>query len=68
MWLDSEDETHDSEYLISSRARSLMQRLARSLETVGIDVSPKRPAHGTGYLTAFAEAIDSLLAMMGSGK
>jgi hypothetical protein len=66
-WLDNEAETEDSEYLISSRARSLMQQLARDLEIAGLDLTPKQPVHGTAYLPAFAEAVESLLAAM-SGR
>ncbi len=67
-WLDSAAEANDSDYLISSQARGLMQHVTRDLEIAGIDVSPKRPAPGTAYLPVFAEAVESLLAMMRSGQ
>jgi hypothetical protein len=67
-WLDNEAETKDSEYLISSRARSLMQHITRDLEIAGIDPTPKHPVHGTAYLPAFTEAVESVLAMMGVGQ
>jgi hypothetical protein len=67
-WLDDAAEANDSEYLISSQARSLIQHVTRDLEIAGIDVSPKRPAPGTAYLPVFAEAVESLLAMMRSGQ
>jgi hypothetical protein len=66
-WLDNEAETKDSEYLISSRARSLMEHVTRNLEMAGIDLSPNRPVHGAAYLSAFAEAVESLLTLMGVG-
>jgi hypothetical protein len=66
-WLDNEADTEDSEYLISSRARSLMQHVSRNLEIAGVDFAQKRPAHGMAYLSTFAEAVESLLAMMGVG-
>jgi hypothetical protein len=64
-WLDNEAETKDSEYLVASRARSLMEHVSRNLEMAGIDFPPNRPVHGTAYLSAFAEAVESLLTMMG---
>jgi hypothetical protein len=68
MWLDNEAESKDSEYLISSRARSLTQHVTRNLEIAGIDFSSERPVHGTAYLLAFAEAVESLLAILGAGQ
>ena len=68
MWLDDEAEATDSDYLVSSRARNLMQHVTRDLEIAGIDVSPKRPAPGTAYLPIFAEALESILAMMRAGQ
>jgi hypothetical protein len=64
-WLDNEAETEDSEYLISSRARDLMERVNHDLEMAGLDVSPTRPTHGTAYLSTFADTVQSLLAKMG---
>jgi hypothetical protein len=45
-----------------------MQHVTRDLEIAGIDVSPKHPAHGTAYLPIFAEAVESVLAMMRVGQ
>jgi hypothetical protein len=67
-WLDNESKTEDSEYLASSRARRLMEHVARDLEIAGIDFRSKRAVHGTGYLSTFAEVVDSVLAMMGVGR
>jgi hypothetical protein len=67
-WLDNEVGTKDSEYLVSSRARRLMQQLTHDLEIAGINLTAKRPAHGTAYLPVFAEAVESLLAMMSIGQ
>jgi hypothetical protein len=63
-WLDRSAQTNDSDYLISSRARNLMERLNHSLEMVGIDVSPRRSAHGEAYLSTFEDIVGSLLAKM----
>lgn len=64
-WLEKEAETNDSEYLISSRARNLMERVTHNLEMAGLDVSPRGPALGAAYLSTFADAVESLLAKMG---
>jgi hypothetical protein len=64
-WLENEAETNDSEYLISSRARNLMERVTHDLEMAGLDVSPRHPAHGAAYLSTFADVVESILAKMG---
>jgi hypothetical protein len=64
MWLDEKAGTAESDYLIASQARSLMSRLARDLEAAGIDIQPGRPAHGTAYLSIFAETTNALLARL----
>lgn len=63
-WLDRVAVTEDSEYLISSRARDLMERVAPDLEMAGLDVLPKYPSHGTAYLSVFVDTVNSLLAKM----
>jgi len=64
-WLDEKAGTAESEYLIASQARSLMNRLACDLEAAGIDLPRPRAAHGTAYLTVFAETSSALLARLG---
>lgn len=66
MWLDEKAGTAESDYLIASQARSLMNRLTRDLETAGIDVQNRRPAHGTAYLPVFTEISNALLARLGA--
>ncbi|MGO9083516.1 MAG: hypothetical protein ACLQDY_31585 [Streptosporangiaceae bacterium] len=65
-WLENETGTTDSEYLISSRARDLIERVTTDLEMVGLATSPGRPLHGAAYLSAFADTVESLLARMGA--
>jgi len=65
IWLDEKADTAESEYLIASQARSLMNRLARDLEAAGIDLPRRQPAHGTAYLPVFAEISSALLARLG---
>jgi hypothetical protein len=61
LWLDGEANTTDSEYLVASKARGLMDRLARDLELAGVELPQGRPAHGTDYLPVFAQISHSLL-------
>ena len=65
-WLGEKADTAESEYLIASQARSLMNRLARDLEAAGIDLPRRQPAHGTAYLPVFAEISSALLARLGA--
>jgi hypothetical protein len=66
MWLDEKAGTAESDYLIASQARSLMNRITRDLEAAGIDVAHQRPAHGTAYLSVFAEVSRALLTRLGT--
>jgi hypothetical protein len=64
-WLDGEAETKDSDYLVSSRARELMERVTPSLEAAGLDVRSRQPVHGVAYLSTFADNMDSILTKLG---
>jgi len=66
MWLDEKDDTGESEYLIASQARSLMNRLARDLAAADIDIQHRQPAHGAAYLAVLAETSNTLLARLGA--
>ena len=66
MWLDEKAGTAESDYLIASQARSLMSRITRDLEAAGIDIPHQRPAHGTAYVSVFAEISHALLARLGT--
>jgi hypothetical protein len=65
-WLDEKGHAADSEYLIASQARSLINRLTRDLEVAGIDIQHRKQAHGTAYLPVFAETSNALLARLRS--
>jgi len=65
IWLDEKADTAESEYLIASQARRLMNRLTRDLEAAGIDLPRRQPAHGTAYLPVFAEISSALLTRLG---
>jgi hypothetical protein len=60
-WLDHVAVTEDSEYLISSRSRDLMERIAPDLEMAGLDF-PGFTNRGAAYLPVFVNTVDSLLA------
>jgi hypothetical protein len=64
VWLEEKADTTESDYLIASQARSLINRLARDLETAGINAHPLIPAHGADYLSAFADISNALLARL----
>jgi hypothetical protein len=64
MWLDEKAGTAESDYLIASQARRLMNRLTRDLEAAGIDIQHRQPAHGANYLPVFAETSNALLARL----
>jgi hypothetical protein len=66
MWLDEKAGTAESDYLIASQARSLINRLTRDLEAAGIDIQHQRLAHGTDYLPVFTEISNALLARLGA--
>jgi hypothetical protein len=61
-WLESEAETTDSEYLISSSARDLIERVGRDLEIAGLISPPSRSLQGAAYLPPFVATVESALA------
>jgi hypothetical protein len=63
-WLDDEVDTEDSEYLVASRARDLIERVTPNLEMAGLDVQPRRPVHGVAYLSTFADTVEAVLTKM----
>jgi hypothetical protein len=65
VWLEEKADTAESDYLIASQARSLINRLARDLETAGINSQPLNPAHGADYLSVFGDISNALLAGLG---
>jgi hypothetical protein len=68
MWLDAKTDTPESEYLIASQARRLMNRLTRDLEAADIDIQHRLPAHGAAYLPVFAETSNALLDRLGAAQ
>jgi hypothetical protein len=64
-WLESQAETADSEYLISSRARDLTERVTADLESAGLAFPLSRPLPGAAYLSVLADTVDWLLGKLG---
>lgn len=65
-WLDRVSETENSDYLLSSQARDLIQRIAPDLAFAGLDIQLNFTDHGAAYLPRFLDTVDSLLTKMGA--
>jgi hypothetical protein len=65
VWLKEKADTIESDYLIASQARGLVNLLARDLEAAGINTNPFNPAYGADYLSAFSDISNALLAKLG---
>jgi hypothetical protein len=68
IWLETKAETTDSDYLISSSARDLTERVASDLEKAGLAFPPSRSFPGAAYLPAFVGTIESALTAIGAGQ
>ena len=60
-WLEEESERGDTEYLVSSRARDLVEQIGPDLVVAGLAPPPVRSLPGTSYLPAFVQMIEALL-------
>ena len=67
-WLENEAETTDSEYLISSSARDLIERVRPDMELAAIVPPPSRSLPGATYLPGFATTIESALDAIVAGS
>jgi hypothetical protein len=67
LWLERESSKGDTEYLISSRARDLVERIGPDLEVAGVVPPSVRSYPGTSYLPAFIQMVESLLHTIGPG-
>jgi hypothetical protein len=68
IWLDERADTSESEYIIASQARRLMNDITSDLQTAGVDIQHLQSAHGSAYLPVFTEAADSVLARLGASR
>jgi hypothetical protein len=67
-WLDEKADADESEYLLASHARALMDRVGRDLQTAGVDLPRRSPSDGPAYLPAFEAATDTILATLGAAS
>jgi len=65
LWLDEKADSAESDYLIASQARSLINRIGRDLETADVEIQHGEPADGAAYLPIFARTSNALLARLG---
>ena len=67
-WLDEKAEAVESEYLLASQARSLIDKVGRDLQTAGVDIPRRSTSDGPAYLPAFEAASYTLLAALGADQ
>jgi hypothetical protein len=67
-WLGKTAETTDSDYLVSSSARGLIERVAPDLEAAGLAVPSSRSFRGAAYLPAFVGTVESALVAIGAER
>ena len=65
-WLDEKADADESEYLLASQARSLMDKVDRDLQTAGVDLPRRSPSEGPAYLPAFEAASNTILTALGA--
>ena len=66
-WLDEKTDSVESDYLLASQARSLIDKVGRDLQTAGVDIPRRSPSDGPAFLLAFETATDTILAALGVG-
>lgn len=64
-WLDAEAYSTESDYLVSSRARDLVERVGTDLTMANISLPPTGLLAGAAFLPAFVNIVDSVLAKLG---
>jgi hypothetical protein len=65
-WLDEKADADESEYLLASQARRLMDKVGRDLQIAGIDIPRRFPSDGPAYLGAFEGTSHTILTALGS--
>jgi hypothetical protein len=65
MWLNEKADADESEYLLASQARRLMDKVDRDLRTAGVDLLRRSPPDDSTYLRTFEAANDTILATLG---
>jgi hypothetical protein len=64
-WLDAESGAADSDYLIASHARTVMDRITHDLKAAGVATPRGNLTADPSYLLAVLASVDSLLAKLG---
>jgi hypothetical protein len=67
-WLDEKADAGESEYLLASHARALMERIGQDLQTAGVDLPRRSLSDGPAYLPAFEAAANTILATLGAAS
>jgi hypothetical protein len=65
-WLDEKADADESEYLLASQARSLMDKVGPDLQTAGVNIPRRSPSEGPAYLPVFEAVSNSILAALGA--
>lgn len=65
-WLDEKVDSAESDYLLASQARGLIDKVRRDLQTAGVDITPRRsPFDPPTSLPAFETASNAILTALG---
>lgn len=64
-WLDEKAGSLESDYLLASQARSLIDKVGRDLQIAGVDIPRRSPSDGSESLVAFETASSRVLAALG---
>lgn len=67
-WLDEKADADESEYLLASQGYRLMDKVARDLQTAGVDIPRRSPSDGPAYLHAFEAASYTILTALGNAQ
>jgi hypothetical protein len=65
-WLDEKAESVESDYLLASQARGLMDKVDRDLQTAGVDIPRRSTSDGPTSLLSFETTSDRILAILGT--
>jgi hypothetical protein len=67
-WLDEKADSVESDYLIASQARSLIDKVGHDLRTAGVDIPRRSPSDEPASLLAFETTSDTILAALGTAQ
>jgi hypothetical protein len=65
-WLDEKADSVESDYLLASQARSLIDKVGRDLHTAGVDMPRRPPSEGPTSRFALETVSDTILAALGT--